>query len=175
MAPRRDNDRVDAATFLEVLASFPAGIVILTAIGADDQPYGLTITAFCSVSANPALILVCIDQTSTTLPAVRSAGAFTVNILVSERQALALRFASKRTDKFAGVDWRTPHALHGGPILSSDAGSYLVCKVDQELTAGDHQIFIGEAIEAGVRRGHPPLLYHNRDFASLAVRASEFS
>ncbi len=165
---------LDVATFREVLASFPAGIVILTAVGGG-QPYGLTITAFCSVSADPALILVCVDQTSTTLAAVQSAGAFTVNILVSGREELALRFASKRTDKFQGVDWRAPQvAPAGGPILSSDAGSYLVCRVDQELTAGDHQIFIGEVIEAGLRPGHPPLLYHNRDFASLAVRASEF-
>ncbi len=167
-------DSLDVATFREVLASFPAGIVILTAVGADGQPYGLTITAFCSVSADPALILVCVDQKSTTLAAVQSAGMFTVNILVSEREELALRFASKRADKFEGVDWRAPQAERGGPILSSDAGSYLLCRVDQELTAGDHQIFIGEAIEAGVRPGHPPLLYHNRDFASLAVRASEF-
>ncbi len=164
---------LDIATFREVLASFPAGIVILTAVDADGQPYGLTITAFCSVSADPALILVCVDQTSTTLPAVQSAGAFTVNILVSGREELALRFASKRADKFEGVEWRVPAAAHGGPILSADVGSYLVCRVDQELTAGDHQIFIGEAVEAGVRPGHPPLLYHNRDFASLAVRAAE--
>ena len=164
---------LDVATFREVLASFPAGIVILTAVR-DGQPYGLTITAFCSVSADPALILVCVDQTSTTLAAVQSARAFTVNILVSGREELAMRFASKRTDKFEGVEWRAPAAAHGGPILSSDAGSYLVCRVDQELAAGDHQIFIGEAIEAGVRPGHPPLLYHNRDFASLALRASEF-
>ena len=164
-----DNDPLDPATFREVLASFPAGIVILPAMGADGQPYGLTITAFCSVSANPALILVCVDQASTTLPAVQAGGAFTVNILISGREDLALRFASKRSDKFEGVEWRAPKLAGGGPILATDAGSYLVCKVDQELTAGDHQIFIGEAIEAGIRHGDPPLLYHNRDFVSLAA------
>ncbi len=167
-----DPDPLDVATFREVLASFPAGIVVLTATGPNGQPFGLTITAFCSVSAEPALILVCVDQASTTLAAIQLAGAFTVNILVSGRQDLALRFASKRPDKFDSVDWRPPKFAGGGPILSADAGSYLVCKVDQELTAGDHQIFIGEAIEAGIRHGDPPLLYHNRDFVSLAARVS---
>ena len=159
---------LDLEVFREVLSTFPAGVVIVTAIGADGTPAGLTISAFCSVSADPTLVLICIDRGSNTLAAVRAAGSFTVNILVEGREELAMRFASKRDDKFDGVSWRSPALAQGGPILDSDAASYLVCKIDSEIEAGDHQIFIGEAVEAGVQRTRLPLLYHNRGFASLA-------
>lgn len=163
-----DASSLDLAIFREVLSTFPAGVVIVTAMGVDGAPAGLTISAFCSVSAEPTLILVCVDKGSNTLPAIRSSGNFTVNILAAGREELALRFASKREDKFDGVTWESPTLANGGPILQESAASYLVCKIDQEIEAGDHQIFIGEAVEAGVQPGHPPLLYHNRGFASLA-------
>jgi flavin reductase (DIM6/NTAB) family NADH-FMN oxidoreductase RutF len=159
---------VDHLVFREVLATFPAGVVIVTAQDTDGTPVGLTVSAFCSVSADPTLVLVCIDKGSNTLPAIKHSRAFTVNILAAGREDLALQFASKSGDKFAGVAWEEPQLDIGGPILRNDAASYLVCNVDQEIEAGDHWVFIGEAVEAGVQEGHPPLLYHNRGFASLA-------
>jgi flavin reductase (DIM6/NTAB) family NADH-FMN oxidoreductase RutF len=158
---------MDLALFRDVLASFPAGVVIVTAMDADRRPLGLTVSAFCSVSAVPALICVCVDAGSNTLPAIRRSGAFTVNILAAGREDLALRFASKRTDKFDTVDWRPASLDRGGPILTSDSAAHLVCTVDREVGAGDHSLFLGEAIEAGVQADHPPLLYHRRGFASL--------
>jgi flavin reductase (DIM6/NTAB) family NADH-FMN oxidoreductase RutF len=158
---------LDLVLFREVLASFPAGVVIVTAIDAERRPMGLTVSAFCSVSAVPALVCVCVDAGSNTLPAIRHAGAFTVNILAAGREELALRFASKRTDKFDGVDWAPPPRDHGGPILTSDSAAHLVCTVDREVEAGDHSLFIGEAIGAAVEIDHPPLLYHRRGFAAV--------
>jgi flavin reductase (DIM6/NTAB) family NADH-FMN oxidoreductase RutF len=158
---------MDLLLFREVLASFPAGVVVVTAMDADRRPLGLTVSAFCSVSAVPALVCVCVDAGSNTLPAIRHSGAFTVNILAAGREELALRFASKRTDKFDTVDWTPAPGERGGPILASDSAAHLVCTVDREVEAGDHSLFIGEAIDAGVQVGHPPLLYHRRGFASL--------
>lgn len=153
------------ALFRDVLASFPAGVVIVTAIGEDCTPAGVTVSAFCSVSARPTLALVCIDESSRTLPAIQSSGSFTVNILAAGREDLALIFASKRDDKFGGVGWELPEVPHGGPILREDAAAYLVCSVEQEIEAGDHRIFIGLASEAGIQ-DHPHLLYHKRSFSS---------
>jgi flavin reductase (DIM6/NTAB) family NADH-FMN oxidoreductase RutF len=158
---------MDLALFREVLASFPAGVVIVTAMDAAHRPVGLTVSAFCSVSAVPALVCVCVDASSNTLPAIRYSGAFTVNILAAGREELALRFASKGKDKFNTVDWAPAPLEHGGPILTSDSAAHLVCTVDREVEAGDHLLLIGEAIDAGVEVGHPPLLYHRRGFASV--------
>src|SRR4030088_3565005 len=63
--------------FGEVMAAFPSGVVVLTAFGEDDRPRGLTVSAFCAVSLEPPLALVCIDMTSNTLPALSHSGGFT--------------------------------------------------------------------------------------------------
>lgn len=158
---------LDQLLFREVLATFPAGVVVVTALGADREPAGLTVSAFCSVSAEPAMVLVCIDKGSQTLPAIQSSQAFTVNILAAGREDLALLFASKRTDKFAAVSWEAARLSQGGPILRADAAAYLVCSVDQAVEAGDHWVFIAHAMEAGVHEEPTPLLYHRRSFASV--------
>ena len=158
---------IDSMLFREVLATFPAGVVIVPATGTAGEPAGLTVSAFCSVSAEPTLILVCVDKGSNTLPAIQTSQMFTVNILAAGRQDLALLFASKRADKFAAVSWEAPELAGGGPILRADAAAYLVCRVDRAVEAGDHWVFIGEAVEAGVHEEPMPLLYHRRSFVSI--------
>jgi flavin reductase (DIM6/NTAB) family NADH-FMN oxidoreductase RutF len=160
------SDGIDQLLFRDVLASFPAGVVIVTAMGEGYEPAGVTVSSFCSVSARPTLILVCIDESSRTLSAIRFSGTFTVNILAAGREELALLFASKGDDKFRGVAWEEPQADNGGPILRQGAAAYLACSVQNEVEAGDHRIFIGLAVEAGMQTGHPHLLYHKRSFSS---------
>jgi flavin reductase (DIM6/NTAB) family NADH-FMN oxidoreductase RutF len=159
--------RVDGPLFREVLASFPAGVVVVTARDAAGEPAGLTVSAFASVSARPPLVLVCLDKGSNTLSAVRGSGAYTVNILAAERQELALLFASKRTDKFAAVASRPAALVHGGPILHEDVVAHAVCELREEVEAGDHWVLIGEVVEAGFDEGATSLLYHRRTFSSI--------
>jgi flavin reductase (DIM6/NTAB) family NADH-FMN oxidoreductase RutF len=158
---------IDPVLFREVLASFPAGVVIVTAIADDAIPSGVTVSAFCSVSAMPTLVLVCIDKSSRTLAAIKSAAAFTVNILPAGREDLAIRFASKSDEKFAGVEWEPSIVPNGGPILHVDSAAHLVCQVHDEVEAGDHWIFVGRVLDAGIRDNQTRLLYHERGFASV--------
>ena len=101
---------IDPQRFRDVLSAFPTGVVVLTAFGDDGGPRGLTVSAFCAVSLHPPLVLVSIDKTSNTLPAVQQAGGFTANILAAGREALARRMATKLSDKFDGIAWRRPVA-----------------------------------------------------------------
>src|SRR5437764_15186396 len=110
---------VERQTFLEIMASFPSGVAIVTTLDGGDVPRGLTTTAVSSVSAEPPLLLVCVDLTSRTLPALRDGGRFVVNFLREGRSELARLFASKADDKFEGVDWRP--TASGMPVLESDA------------------------------------------------------
>ncbi|HKW59145.1 MAG TPA: flavin reductase family protein [Candidatus Dormibacteraeota bacterium] len=75
------------------MASFPSGVVVLTAFGDDGRPRGFTASAFCTVSLTPPLALVCIGKTSNTLPAVRHTGGHTANVLAAGRDTLARRMA----------------------------------------------------------------------------------
>jgi flavin reductase (DIM6/NTAB) family NADH-FMN oxidoreductase RutF len=150
-----------------VLARFPAGVAVVTAIAPDGGPRGLTVTAFCSVSLRPPMVLVCVDHSSNTLPAIEHSGGFTVNILAGGREELARLFASKREDKFAAVSWRPPKLPQAGAVLHEDVAAFLVCTVANSIGAGDHWVFIGEVVEAEQVEQAVHLLYHRRTFSTV--------
>ena len=134
---------IEGQRYRDVMSAFPSGVVVLTAFGEDGQPRGLTVSAFCAVSLDPPLALVCVDKTSNTLPAVKHTGGFTANILAAGRDQIARRMATKLTDKFDGLSWSRPGGSAGGPILRDDIAAYAVCVLRETIDAGDHWILIG--------------------------------
>ena len=105
------------------MASFPSGVVVLTAFGTDSRPQGLTVSAFCAVSLEPPLALACIDKNSNTLPAVQETGGFTANILSAGREHLARRMATKIPAKLSAVGWRRAEGPIGGPRHADGAAA----------------------------------------------------
>ena len=155
---------IDPQRFREVMASFPSGVVVLTAFGQDWQPRGLTVSAFCAVSLEPPLALACIDKTSNTLPAVQHTGGFTANVLAAGREQLARRMATKVTDKFDAISWQRPQSPIGGPILEDDTAAYAVCTLRDTIEAGDHWILIGLVTEGAHREGVTPMIFSRRGY-----------
>jgi flavin reductase (DIM6/NTAB) family NADH-FMN oxidoreductase RutF len=153
---------IDPVRYRDIMSSFPSGVVVLTAFGEDGRPRGLTVSAFCAVSLDPPLALVCVDRTSNTLPAVQHSGGFTANILGERREALARRMATKLTDKFEGLAWRRPESRTGGPILEEDAAAWAVCALRDTIEAGDHWILIGLVTEGEHRPDLRPLVFTRR-------------
>ncbi len=149
------------------MASFPSGVVVLTAFGPDSLPRGLTVSAFCAVSLEPPLALACIDKTSNTLPALQHAGGFTANILAAGREQLARRMATKLSDKFDRIAWRRPESDHGGPILEEDAVAFAVCTLKETIEAGDHWILIGNVVEGDHDTSRSPMIFSRRGYLGL--------
>ena len=149
------------------MSSFPSGVVVVTAFGDDGLPRGLTVSAFCAVSLQPPLALVCVDKSSNTLPAVQRTKGFTANILAAGREALARRMATKLSDKFEGIAWRRPDSAVGGPILSEDAAAYAVCGLKETIEGGDHWILLGTVLEGDHQEGVPPLVFSRRGYHGL--------
>ncbi len=158
---------IEPQRFREVMASFPSGVVVLTAFGNDGLPRGLTVSAFCAVSLEPPLALACIDKTSNTLPAVQHTGGFTANILAAGREALARQMATKVTSKFDAIKWRRAESPIGGPILDDDAAAYAVCTLKDTIEAGDHWILIGLVTEGAAREGVVPMVFSRRGYHQL--------
>jgi flavin reductase (DIM6/NTAB) family NADH-FMN oxidoreductase RutF len=156
---------IDPQRFREVMASFPSGVVVLTAFGQDSQPRGLTVSAFCAVSLQPPLALACIDKSSNTLPAVQHTGGFTANILATGREQLARRMATKMTDKFDALKWRRPDSPIGGPILEEDVAAYAVCTLRDTIEGGDHWVLIGLFTEGDHREGVQPMIFSRRGYS----------
>lgn len=155
---------VEPQKYREVMASFPSGVVVLTAFGEDGRPRGLTVSAFCAVSLVPPLALVCIDKTSNTLPAVQHTGGFTANILATGREQLARRMATKLSDKFDGLTWERPDSELGGPILAKDSAAYAVCTLHDTIEAGDHWILIGLVTDGAHVEGVTPMVFSRSVF-----------
>jgi flavin reductase (DIM6/NTAB) family NADH-FMN oxidoreductase RutF len=144
--------------------------VVLTAFGEDGQPRGLTVSAFCAVSLQPALALACIDKLSNTLPAVQHTGGFTANILAAGRESLARRMATKDAGKFGGIAWRRPEGgagSAGGPILEQDVAAYAVCTLRETIEGGDHWILLGLVTEGAVRDDVAPMVFSRRGYFDL--------
>ena len=156
--------------FRAALRHFPAGVTIVT-IRAGDAVHGLTVSAFASVSPDPPLILVCIDQRHHAHDLLQQAGAsFAVNILREDQAELSNRFAYvKDADRFAVGDWR--QAATGAPVLA-DALAWLDCAVYERAAAGTHTIIVGEVLASSVPLpDQPPLVYWNRAYRRLEPAA----
>lgn len=149
--------------FRELMTHFPSGVAVVTATDGNGEHFGLTLTALCSLSATPPLVLVCIDRDSNTLPAIRETGAFTVNLLASEAQAIAKHFASKAEQKFSALPIRA--GASGGPILHEQSCAYLECTVRTRVAVADHEIIVGEPCGGSVLPDRCPLVYGRRRYA----------
>lgn len=156
----------DQEQFRNAMAHFPSGVTIVTATDARGRDFGLTLTAFCSISTSPPLVMISLDAASNTLPAVRECGGFTVNILCRGSEDLAQLFASKSERKFEGLPVARDYV--GGPILHPHSCAYMVCMTSQEILVADHVLFIGQVHSAAVLPERSPLLYGRRQFSAWA-------
>jgi 3-hydroxy-9,10-secoandrosta-1,3,5(10)-triene-9,17-dione monooxygenase reductase component len=156
---------VDPQRFREVSGHFATGVTIVTATG-PRGPAGLTTNAVTSLSLDPVLMLVCFDNGSRTLPAVRASRRFAVNILRRGQDELARVFASKRVarEKFQAV---THTAAHGVPVLD-DALAWLVCDLIDMHPGGDHTIGIGAVTELDAPDDAAPLVWYRGTFTTVA-------
>jgi flavin reductase (DIM6/NTAB) family NADH-FMN oxidoreductase RutF len=149
---------VDTSEFRRVMGHFPTGVVVVTSRQPDGQLCGLTVNAFCSVSLQPALVLVCIDGEADSHDCIRETGVFAVSVLDERKgELLSRRFAGDRVeDKFAGVAYR--EEVTGAPVLDASI-AWLDCHVVQAIPAGDHTVFLGEVVAADAQEGQPLVYY----------------
>ena len=149
----------DPELFREVFGRFATGVAVITGAGPAGEG-GMTANAICSLSLDPLLALVCFENEARTLPIVREAGRFGVNILGAGQEELARVFASKlpEAEKLDGVE----HRFEGGVPVIDGALAWAVCELRELIAGGDHTIAIGEVISMGLGDGDPLLWYAGR-------------
>jgi flavin reductase (DIM6/NTAB) family NADH-FMN oxidoreductase RutF len=155
---------IDKAAFRHALGHFAAGVTVVTTRGADGQPYGLTATAFSSLSLVPPLVLVCIDKKSESFPRFEESDCFAVNFLALGSRDVSQRFATSGGDKFSGIAHRT--AATGAPVLEEALG-FVDCRTVQRHQGCDHVIYVGE-VEATEVTDAEPLLHFHGAYRKLA-------
>lgn len=150
---------LDAAAFRASLSRFTSGVTVLTTRGADGLDYGMTATAFSSLSLDPPLVLVCIAHNASMAPALATATHLAVHVLSAEQEALSRRFSAKDADRFAGL---TPARGAGGVPLIDGALVRLQCRIAERHPGGDHLIIVLEVLEAEVAEGEPLVYFRGR-------------
>ncbi|MFC5591465.1 flavin reductase family protein [Sporosarcina soli] len=150
--------------FKQVMGNYPTGVTIVTTIGKDGKPVGLTVNSFASVSLDPLLLLWSIDHRVSSLKAFTEGGKFAVHVLAGEQQELCKTFASKVEDRFSTCDWQVSE--NGLPLIDGAFGVF-ECKTFQAIEAGDHTVLIGKVIDLQVNQEKEPMLYHRREFGPI--------
>ena len=150
---------VSPASFKAAMRRMASTVNIITS-ASDGVLNGMTATAVCSVSAEPASVLIVVNQENRSHALIEQSGAYTVNVLSTSQQALAIHFASSSIDPFADI----PHSLglNQCPIIDQCV-SFLECVVESQTRSGTHSIFIGRVVALGAS-DCPPLIYHDGQF-----------
>ncbi len=154
---------LDKDTFRAALGRFASGITVVTTLDAQGRDAGMTISAFCSVSLEPPLVLVSVAHNASMFAALQHAPHFAVHVLAADQEALSRRFSSREGDRFDGVGFSRGRT---GVALLDDVLCWIECRTVAAHAAGDHTLFIGETIAAHVADGRP-LLYYRGGYAQL--------
>jgi flavin reductase (DIM6/NTAB) family NADH-FMN oxidoreductase RutF len=149
--------------FRTALSRFLSGVTVVTTVGKDDRPAGITVSAFSSLSLEPPLVLACIDKRASLHDCLTEGSHFAVNILAHDQEHLSRRFASKDQDRFDGAGYR--EGVRGVPLLDG-ALAYIECRVVHAYPGGDHTIVVGE-VESTSVGDHKPLAYFRGGYSQL--------
>ncbi len=157
---------INTTEFKQAMQLWASGVTVITTQSKKHGLQGMTVSAFSSVSAEPALILCCLNGVADTLVGIDESQSFAVNVLTTAQQPTSNQFAGgcSHEERFANNSW---HTLETGSPLLTESLMSLDCKLVEKVQAGSHWIVIGEVQACEVREGEP-LLYYRAAYQKLA-------
>jgi flavin reductase (DIM6/NTAB) family NADH-FMN oxidoreductase RutF len=158
---------VSPEQFRDVMARHAAGVTVVTTAGPTGY-HGVTVTAFCPLSLDPPLVLVCIDRQQQSHRLLETAAGWVVNLLSRDQEFLAEQFAGRAPladSRFS----RLPHHLgpQGIPRLDGCL-AWIDCRPWARYEGGDHSIFVGQVVALDLGPANDPLIYFERQYCELA-------
>lgn len=154
---------IDPDSFRAALGRFASSITIVTARDRHGRDHGMTVSAFCSVSLDPPLVLVSIGHEASMHDLIMDVDTLGINVLSTAQEALSRRFADPESDRFDGVGYARGES---GVALLDDALVHLECSVAARHEAGDHTLVVCAVDRAEANDGRP-LLYYRGGYAQL--------
>lgn len=154
--------------FRRALGQFATGVTVVTVENAQGRVHGMTANSFTSVSLDPPLISVCVDQQAHLLPLLKEKGVFGVNILRAEQQKLSAFFSrpEQHENEELSLQIRFRWTNERIPLLEGVL-CHVACRVHALHPAGDHTIVIGEVLSAVLYSGEP-LIFFRGDYTRLS-------
>lgn len=151
--------------FRKTLGHFATGVTVITTIDKAGNPIGLTANSFSSLSLEPPLILVCIDEKSDSLPALKKGAPFIVNVLSKDQENTCWSFAKKGEDKFKDEYYGV--AESNVPYFPNNLAT-IECTIYENFVAGDHVIVTGYVHHVDYNEKAEPLLFFRGKTTSLS-------
>lgn len=158
---------LDPENLRSAMRAWSAGVTVVTAVHGEDR-HGMTVNSFTSISLNPALITISLQQNTRTHDLVMKSRAFGLTILAADQTAISDLFAGRNPeiqDRFASL--KTETLVTGSPLIVGGL-SWMDCRILQTYDAGMNMLFISEVVAAQGTGSGEPLLYHNRDYWKLS-------
>jgi len=155
---------IEQEDFRNALSRFASGVTVVSTKDAAGKLHGITVSAFCSVSLDPPMVLICIEKSTVSHYAFEESGVFVVNILSDSQADASERFAAPFEDKFEDVEFHP--GIEGIPILK-DALANLECRLKFSYHGGDHSIFVGQVENVTLNAGDP-LLYFRGGYGTIS-------
>jgi flavin reductase (DIM6/NTAB) family NADH-FMN oxidoreductase RutF len=165
MIPLTDTGTIfDSRTLRNAFGCFPSGVTAICA-QIDGEPVGMAASSFVSVSLDPPLVLVCIQNSSDTWKKLRNAPRIGVSVLGEEHDRACSQLAAKSGDRFERLEW---FATEGGAVLLEGAAVSLDCSLVEEIAAGDHLLALLRIEALKFQPTVNPLVFHGSRFRKLA-------
>jgi 3-hydroxy-9,10-secoandrosta-1,3,5(10)-triene-9,17-dione monooxygenase reductase component len=161
-----------AAQMRAVLGHYPTGVTLISALGADGGPLGLTVGTFTSISLDPPLVGFFVGHSSTTWPLMQEAGRFCANVLADDQPETAMLMASKDPDKHRRLAWRTTDTGH---VRLDGCVGWIECDLHSVVAVGDHDLVVGAVRSLEVSTETSPLLFLRGGFRGVGRYASVVS
>jgi Conserved protein/domain typically associated with flavoprotein oxygenases, DIM6/NTAB family len=128
----------------------------------------MAVSSFTSVSLDPPLVSVCIQNSSSTWPILQTAERLGLSILGSDQPGIGRRLAAKAADRFQDIEWEAGAA---GAVFVSNAVLYFECSIHKSIEAGDHEIVLLRLQNLRINPGIEPLVFHRSRFRRLEASA----
>lgn len=149
-----------------------SGVAVVTT-SYDGQLYGITVTSLTSISLEPPILMIAINNESPTIAAIAASERFAVHLLAAEQEELSVQFAASvdSAEKFRGV------RIDPGPNDShrlAGALASLDCRVERTVPVGTHSVLFGRVHDAvSARAPGDPLVYFHRRYWRLKTNRDD--
>ncbi|MDT5360937.1 MAG: hypothetical protein QOC69_2699 [Mycobacterium sp.] len=164
---RAIDDDFDQSLLRQAFGCFPSGVTAFCGL-LDGVAEGMAASSFTSVSLDPALVSVCVANTSTTWPKLAKLERLGLSVLAGDHAPIARALASKTGDRFDGVDWT---ATDSGAVFVHGATLWLECTPFKRVAAGDHEIVVLQIVALAMYPDVAPMVFHRSNFHELATSA----
>ena len=164
LIPTVADGSVDDTGLRRAFGRFPSGVIAMCALDGSGTPVGMAASSFVSVSIDPPLVGVCVQDTSTTWPRLFERPRIGLSVLGDGQNRACRQLASKTGDRFADLDL---HTTDDGALLLPGASAWLDCSVETAVPAGDHDVVLLRVHRQCTHPAHRPLVFHESGFHAL--------